>query len=88
MNPAGTRPVVATIAAVIKDHRILLIRRRNRSDAGRWVGTGIASKKHLAGGGRLGGAGMGSRRMLTVADRVEISTELEAAWSSRAIAAH
>lgn len=37
MNPTETRPVVATIAAVIKDHRILLIRRRNRPDAGRWA---------------------------------------------------
>lgn len=30
------RPVVATIAAVVRDGRVLMVRRRNPPDAGRW----------------------------------------------------
>lgn len=31
-----TRPIPATIAAVVRDHHVLLVRRANPPDAGRW----------------------------------------------------
>ncbi|WP_240989610.1 NUDIX hydrolase [Salipiger mangrovisoli] len=36
MNPVPVRPVVATIATVFKDGHVLLVRRANPPDAGKW----------------------------------------------------
>ena len=36
MTPTQKTPIAATIALVVKDGRILLVRRANQPDAGRW----------------------------------------------------
>ncbi|MFX6119029.1 NUDIX domain-containing protein, partial [Acinetobacter baumannii] len=35
-GPASERPIPATIAVVLRDDRVLLVRRANPPDAGRW----------------------------------------------------